>query len=53
MDLTALTIDLAYMLVYALGQFVIFVGAAVVTAGFFTALTIVTVGLVRGRAASG
>lgn len=51
MELTELTIDLAYMLAYVVGQFILFAGAAFLTAGFFTALIIMTVGLVRGKVA--
>lgn len=51
-DFNALTIDLLYMLAYSLGEVAVFIGGAGLVAGsFFAALTIMTVGLVRGRVA--
>jgi hypothetical protein len=50
-DLSTITIDLLYMLAYTAGQIAILIGAAMVTGTFFTALTIMTVGLVRGKVA--
>lgn len=53
MEFSELTIDLLYMFVYAAGEIVVFIGSGFLAATFLTALTIMLIGPIRGRAATG
>lgn len=53
MDFSELTIDLLYLFVYACGEIIVFIGSGLIAATFLTALTIMVIGPIRGRAATG